>query len=862
MILLIIATATSASHAGVVFVDDDAAPFGDGSSWGTAFDNLQTALLDPNTHVGDEIWVAVGIYRPADPNGSRYASFTLRAGINLHGGFAADPNDPNRLDPTGASILSGDLRGNDTEGDPNDPNRSENSIHVVDGQQLEAYFDPNDPNDPNSLNLSVTRVSRFTIQGGQANGSTPELDGGGAGLFADGGRYIDCVFRWNVAKGLGGGALIRAGASIERSSFYQNHAAQGGGVYAGLRSRYDECTFLECQAEARTATDGLGGGLAAVNQQFIYVRNCNFVANSARVGAGLFTDKVTPITIRDSSFCSNDANEAGGGLAITDYTTGKVAGCTITSNSARIKGGGIFHSESHEDEFSYSQCLIRDNVAAADANQLSDGGGFYFFRCENTPLIDCLLLGNSATGLGGAIYNRSNSEPNDEPARGNSDPVIRNCTVTGNTAGSSGGGMFSTKVIASNAPTPKVRNSIFWGNSGGEIVDSAGSATTVDYSDIEGSWSGVGSNNINSDPRFSDPAAGDLRPVPVSPVIDAGSNASPISPYDFAGATRIVDGDGAGGAVVDMGAYEFQGTCPSSCPEDIDASHQVDLSDLAALLASFGLSSGDPGYNADTDFDSSGTVDLSDLAALLSKFGEYCCFDPITLPTCSSTEESFGPSSSGPSFFGPMSSSGPAVTLEVDGFDTSGYTGGGFAGESDHFVFDLLITVSDPNDDWTSNGATVDTLNGATLRLAPYDPNDPNSDPEPTGAGEPNKYVCFVGVPKGVNVNGRFNIPGASYAGGFNGGDEFTYTTTEFDVAWFDTSGTSNDGPAVVMRIVIDVSGVSGADTSSGSGSVYYSETGPATAGDIEVATFAAATGVDSLGATLTTISGSFYAKH
>ncbi len=339
--------------------------------------------------------------------------------------------------------------------------------------------------------------------------------------------------------------------------------------------------------------------------------------------------------------------------------------------------------------------------------------------------------------------------------------------------------------------------------------------------------------------------------MPDSPVIDAGNNTFVSSSLDFDGATRIVDGDGAGGAVVDMGSYEFQGSCPSSCPEDIDDSHQVDLSDLAALLASFGLSSGDPGYDADADFDSSGTVDLSDLAALLAKFGDYCCFEQLTPPTCGETIELFG-----------ASSFGPAVTLEVDGFDTGAYTGGGFAGESDHFVFDLLITVSDPNDDWTSNGGTVDTLNGATLRLAPYDPNDPNSDPEPTGAGEPNQYVCFIGVPKPVSAGLRFSSPGASYAGGFNGGDEFTYTTGEFDIAWFDTSGASHDGPAAVMRIVIDVSGVSGADTSSGFGSVYYSETGPAAAGDIEVATFEAATGVDSLGATLTTIGGSFYVKH
>jgi hypothetical protein len=56
-------------------------------------------------------------------------------------------------------------------------------------------------------------------------------------------------------------------------------------------------------------------------------------------------------------------------------------------------------------------------------------------------------------------------------------------------------------------------------------------------------------------------------------------------------------------------------------PGDVDGDGQVDLSDLALLLASFGLCSGDSGFIADADFDDSGCVGLSDLAILLGNFG-------------------------------------------------------------------------------------------------------------------------------------------------------------------------------------------------------------------------------------------------
>jgi len=56
-------------------------------------------------------------------------------------------------------------------------------------------------------------------------------------------------------------------------------------------------------------------------------------------------------------------------------------------------------------------------------------------------------------------------------------------------------------------------------------------------------------------------------------------------------------------------------------PGDVNGDGDVDLGDLAELLAAYGTCDGDAGYDQDADFDDSGCIDLSDLATLLSNYG-------------------------------------------------------------------------------------------------------------------------------------------------------------------------------------------------------------------------------------------------
>ena len=189
----------------------------------------------------------------------------------------------------------------------------------------------------------------------------------------------------------------------------------------------------------------------------------------------------------------------------------------------------------------------------------------------NSTVTNCTFSGNTAGSFGGGMVNTGGGSPtvtnctfSENTAlgfdgggmyNGSSSPTVTNCTFSGNFATLAGGGMFNSN------SSPTVANCVLWGNSD-EIFGSA----AVSYCDVQGGFPGTG--NIDADPLFVDPDNGDLHLLPGSPCIDAGDNtAIPFKTTDLDGNPRLLDdpatrdtGNPPGHKpIVDMGAYEYQG---------------------------------------------------------------------------------------------------------------------------------------------------------------------------------------------------------------------------------------------------------------------------------------------------------------
>ncbi|CAN5295827.1 hypothetical protein BH11PLA2_BH11PLA2_28790 [soil metagenome] len=307
-------------------------------------------------------------------------------------------------------------------------------------------------------------------------------------------------------------------------------------------------------ANGSTATSG--GGIS-INDEAVTVQNCVIQNNIAAVnGAGINVDSaVGSLTIIGSTISGNTATLEGGAIS-TFQTSLSITGSTISNNTASGGVGGAINMNGASPNLTIATSTLSGNSASGN------GGAVYFYNGGSVNMTRSTMSGNTTSGGlgGGGLYFWGTINANGFK--------VSNSTFSGNTATAGGGGAIFLSTLTG---TAQILNSTIVGNSavngGGLGRDNGGSLTLVSTvvagnsatgvakdvnfgtAVVNATFSAVGSDGAGSllnyasgnniplgTPLVLGPLANNGGPTfthlpgATSPLLNSGSNSSPLSP--------------------------------------------------------------------------------------------------------------------------------------------------------------------------------------------------------------------------------------------------------------------------------------------------------------------------------------------
>ncbi len=257
-----------------------------------------------------------------------------------------------------------------------------------------------------------TMLMGFTLRNGDATGGVGEDRGGAIFVQNASLTVVDCVLVDNVATY--GGAIYGNGASLDLSGciFTENTAGNSGGaVYVNDSSSLfiNSCTFNlnACLITTGGALRTNGGDAVITNSTFTnnsspdyggavgfsvgtpaVIARCVFAGNhagdgdAAGRGGAISTGNGSPLTITDSLFHANAADQYGG--ALYGKHPMSVRGCTFAGNSTGSGVGGVSSGSSGSD--------------AAFVNVIAAGNGASPITGPNAVSYSCVEGGHAGPG--------------------------------------------------------------------------------------------------------------------------------------------------------------------------------------------------------------------------------------------------------------------------------------------------------------------------------------------------------------------------------------------------------------------------------------------------------------------------------
>eukprot|EP00210_Caulerpa_lentillifera_P000404 g394.t1 len=275
------------------------------------------------------------------------------------------------------------------------------SFHMLNGtlSLVDSHFNGNKRNQ-----LSVTRDNSFgggvlfardslIVVSVSMFENNHALNGGSIYVLSSEISIANCTFQKNNASEGNGGSIFaneNSSLNISSSMFSKNHGYFGSAIYSKLNHMLSltNTIFLENKSSRSGGIDVLNGTASIVS--------CQFLSNAASKAGGALVTIAAHLSIRDTIFDQNEAQNAG--ACLFEENSRVLAENLQFENNTAIEGNGGSLYVSYRSGLNIKTSLFRNNHAH------SDGGAICTSGESNLNLRGIQFLNNSAGDNGGAVY--------------------------------------------------------------------------------------------------------------------------------------------------------------------------------------------------------------------------------------------------------------------------------------------------------------------------------------------------------------------------------------------------------------------------------------------------------------------------
>jgi len=345
-----------------------------------------------------------------------------------------------------------------------------------------------------------------TLEGGRILSNTASDDGGGVYVGGGSSDAAHCILNGgqilsNTANEHGGGVYVdytsAAFTQTGVSTIIHNHAnADGGGLYVN----YGSAALSEGQIVSNTA--GTGGGGVYVGEGSVTLSGGEVRNNTASSsGGGMYVFRGSA-TLNGGRVVSNTAGSDGGGVYVNRAEV-MLSGGQIISNTAKQHGGGVYVNQN-------TAAFTQTSVSAIIHNHAdNDGGGLYVNQADVT-LSEGQIVSNTAAGYGGGLFvNEGSATLNGEHILSNAangygggmyvdegSAALSGGEIVSNTAQQDGGGVYVYTGTLTMLNTTLSGNRAD-GDGGGLYSSGSGAASAITYTTIASNTASSGGGGIH-----------------------------------------------------------------------------------------------------------------------------------------------------------------------------------------------------------------------------------------------------------------------------------------------------------------------------------------------------------------------------